>query len=395
MRIPTSSSAGKDFGFNLVGFATANLGHGVALRNTAAILERAGFDFDVLDLDPGGNRTGHDFSLRGRFIEAGRPMRFPVNLFHLDPPNILNLRRDLPELVPTRGRMNVSVVFWELSRLPPAWRPVLQTLDLVLAPTRFVGGLLDEALEGVPWLYYPQGFAVPEARPDRQRWGFRPDEVTFLFSFDITSGFKRKHPLAAVNAFHKAFPDGKGAALVLKVNNKGLDAAAAQVAAQLGRVIAQVPGVRILDESLPFPDLLSLYASADALVSLHRGEGLGLSLMEGMALGKPVLATAWSGNMDFMDESNSCLVPFTLVPPEPGTFYHTVSAGLDMRWAEPSEDAAALWMARLAASEPLRREIGEKARSSVTRFMAEAREGKVFGKVRDAYAGFAARQGPR
>lgn len=370
------------FGVNLVGFATANLGHGVALRNTAALLAGAGIPFDVIDLDPGGNRTGHDMSLRGRFLAAGTPTRHPVNLFHLDPPNLVKLFRDLPDLVPREGRMNVSVVFWELARLPLSWRPVLASLDLILAPSRFVGAMVDEAMPGTPWLYYPQGFAMPEARPDRARWGFRDGETVFLYSFDIASGLQRKHPLAAVAAFHRAFPRGGPARLVLKVNNRGLSPESARVTDQLADLAAKVAGVSLLDRDLPFADLLSLYASADVLLSLHRGEGLGLSLMEGMALGKPVIATAWSGNMDFMDAGNSCLVPFTLVPPEPGTQYHAMSEGVDQLWAEPDLPAAADWMARLAGSEALRRDIGGRAKASIEAFMAEARQGRVFARLR-------------
>ena len=68
------------FGFNLIGFATANFGLGVALRNTAALLDRLGVPFSVLDIDPGGNRTGHDFSLKGRFLGAGEALPQPINL---------------------------------------------------------------------------------------------------------------------------------------------------------------------------------------------------------------------------------------------------------------------------------------------------------------------------
>lgn len=387
---PPGTPLPAGFGFNLVGFATANLGHGVALRNTASILEGAGYDFDVLDIDPGGNRTGHDHSLRGRFLAAGTPTRYPVNLFHLNPPNLESLFRDLPDLVPTQGRMNVCVLFWELAKLPLSWRPMLEAMDLVLAPTRFIGGMLDEAVRTTPWLYYRQGFATPRAVPDRARWGLPPEEVVFLFSFDIASGIQRKHPLAPVEAFRHAFPEG-GARLVLKVNNRDLGPEAATMVERLREVTARVPGVDVLDRNLPYADLMSLYASIDVLVSLHRGEGLGLSLMEAMSLGKPVIATAWSGNMDFMDADNSCLVPYRLVPLDPGTQYHALSAGVDQLWADPDIDEAARWMARLAASPDLRRDIGARAQASMSRFLAEARTGSAFQQVKAFYEGKFAR----
>ena len=54
-------------------------------------------------------------------------------------------------------------------------------------------------------------------------------------------------------------------------------------------------------------------SSCDAYVSLHRSEGIGLTIAEAMGLGKPVIATGWSGNTDFMDVSNAFPVGYRLV----------------------------------------------------------------------------------
>jgi glycosyltransferase involved in cell wall biosynthesis len=364
-------------GFNLIGFASANLGHGVALRNTAAILERMGHPFGVLDIDPGNNRTGRDLALRSRFLPAGPPTPHPINLFHLNPPGIESLFRDLPGLVPTRGRFNVCVTFWELPKLPLAWIPVLETLDLILAPSRFIEESIQESVRATPILHYPQIIDLPEAVPDRQRWGLAQGKTAFLFSFDVSSGVERKNPTAVMEAFRKAFPPGH-AELILKVNNRGHGPTAALVVDRMKEVARMIPGIRIVDESLAYKDVMSLYASIDVLVSLHRGEGLGLSLMECMALGKPVIATGWSGNMDFMDAGNACLVPYELIPLEPGSQYHAISAGTGQVWAEPSIPAAIEWMRQLDASADLRREIGERGRAAVQRFVADAGKGRVF-----------------
>ncbi|MEO7957449.1 MAG: glycosyltransferase [Fibrobacteria bacterium] len=364
-------------GFNLIGFASANLGHGVALRNTAAILDGMGHPFGVLDIDPGNNRTGRDLSLGSRFLPAGRPLPYPINLFHLNPPGIESLFRDLPGLVETHGRFNVCVTFWELPKLPLAWIRTLETMDLILAPSRFILDSIQEVVRTTPILHYPQIISLPEAVPDRARWGLEPGKTAFLFSFDVSSGVERKNPTAVMDAFRKAFPPGH-AELILKVNNRGHGPAAALVVDRMKEVARLIPGIRIVDESLAYQDVLSLYASIDVLVSLHRGEGLGLSLMECMALGKPVIATGWSGNMDFTDADNACLVPFELIPLEPGSQYHGMSAGTDQVWAEPSIPAAIGWMQRLDASTALRVEIGERGRRSVQRFVADAGKGGVF-----------------
>lgn len=368
------------FGFNLIGFATANFGLGVALRNTAALLDKLGLPYAVLDIDPGGNRTGHDRSIRGPFVKAGESPPHPVNLFHFNPPAIEALGRDLPGLVDFAGRFNVCAPYWELPRLPADWPAVLDRMDLVLAPTRFIRAAIENAGVRAPVLDYRPTLELPDAAPDRARWDLPEGRTAFLFSFDVSSGLQRKNPLAVVQAFAKAFPDRR-ALLLVKINNPDLTPEARTVVERFKDVGAKIPNVRVIDRAMAYGEVASLYASADVYVSLHRGEGLGLGMLESMALGKPVIATAFSGNMDFMDEGNACLVPYDLVPLDPGTQYFQVSKGVAQRWAEPSVDAAAAWMARLEASPALRAEIGARAKASARAWLAEAERGRVFGEI--------------
>jgi glycosyltransferase involved in cell wall biosynthesis len=368
------------FGINLIGYATANFGLGVALRNTAALLGRLGIPFAILDIDPGGNRTGHEFPARARFVKSGEPLPYPVNLFHFNPPAIEGLLRDLPGMATLEGKFNVCAAYWELPRLPADWPAVLDRMDLVLAPSRFIMEAMEASGVRAPVRYYRQTLELPPAESDRARWGFREGNTAFLFSFDLSSGLLRKNPLAVLRAFALAFPDGR-AQLLIKANNPDLSPEARIVLGRLESVAAGAPNIRFLGRSLAYPEMASLYASADVYVSLHRSEGLGLGMLECMALGKPVIATAWSGNMDFMDASNACLVPHDLSPLDPGTQYFQVSKGVAQVWAEPSIEAAAGWMARLDASPALRAEIGARARVSSRSFLAEAEIGTALREI--------------
>ena len=105
----------------------------------------------------------------------------------------------------------------------------------------------------------------------------------------------------------------------------------------------------VVDEHLTYAEVLSLNASSDVYLSLHRAEGLGLNLLEAMSLGKPVVGTAWSGNTDFMTDENSCLVDYTLIPvvtDHPSYAADVVGEG--QMWAEPDVESAARWLRRLA-----------------------------------------------
>jgi glycosyltransferase involved in cell wall biosynthesis len=381
-------SASAPFGFNLIGFASANLGLGAALRNTAAVLQANGMPFCVLDVDLGDGRSGLDSSLRERFHPSGREAPYAVNLFHINPPELAGLLKNLGSRIPVEGRMNVCVPFWELPQLPPSWTKLLSGMDMVLAPSRFIQAALGMSLRSTPVRYYPQAIGkVPEALPDRARWGFAPGATVFLSSFDLSSDLQRKNPVAALLAFQKAFAGSPEALLVLKLNNAALNPSAAEATRRLKDAAQALGNARVLDRNLAVGELMSLYASADVFVSLHRAEGLGLSLMESMWLGKPVLCTDWSGNMDFCDDLNACLVGHGLAPVGKESAYFGLLEGIGQSWADPDVDEAADWMRKLARDPGLRREIGERAARSIRVFVGEAGRGEVFRQI-EAYFRF-------
>jgi glycosyltransferase involved in cell wall biosynthesis len=117
----------------------------------------------------------------------------------------------------------------------------------------------------------------------------------------------------------------------------------------------------LIDDFLSGPDQAALVAACDCYVSLHRAEGLGLTLADAMALGKPVIATRYSGNLDFMDDSNSFLVPFTYAAVPPGTPAYPTGAP----WAAPDVAEAARMMALLAREPEEGLAIGAKARHDI------------------------------
>ena len=151
-------------------------------------------------------------------------------------------------------------------------------------------------------------------------------------------------------------------ALVVKLNNSDLWDHAAPLKERLYARAEANPSIMIIDEKMSYTDVVSLYASCDVFISLHRAEGLGLILMEMMSLGKPVIATAWSGNMDFMTEENSCLVGYEMVGVESShVSYQEESSRTNAQWADPHVDEAAEWMHRLAEDPTMREGLGTRA----------------------------------
>jgi hypothetical protein len=171
-------------------------------------------------------------------------------------------------------------------------------VDEVWVPSTFCQRAVAER-SPVPVLCVPHAVAVPERlQPDRARFGLQADSVVFLAMADVMSSPERKNPFGAIDAFVRAFGTRPvGVELVVKVSNGDRDPAAMQ---RLHRLAAGCNGLHLVDGYLDRSALNSLIDSADVFVSLHRAEGFGLVIAEAMVRGKVVIATAWSGNMDFM-----------------------------------------------------------------------------------------------
>jgi glycosyltransferase involved in cell wall biosynthesis len=181
------------------------------------------------------------------------------------------------------------------------------------------------------------------------------------------SAFTRKNPLAAIAAFRRAFGDAPDRVLAIKLIDHGASPVARE---ELERAIAGALNIRLINVMLPPADMSGLMAAVDIVLSLHRSEGFGLVPAEAMQLGKPVVATGWSGNMDFMNAHNSAPVSFDLVPvqdPYDGAF---IADG--QLWAEANVDHAADWLRRLAAEPALRQQLGDTARADIARQLSPA-----------------------
>ena len=81
---------------------------------------------------------------------------------------------------------------------------------------------------------------------------------------------------------------------------------------------------------------MDLMSAADIYVSLHAAEGFGLTLLEAMAVGTPVICTGYSGNMDFTNYENSWLVGYQMMRTDERTGPYPEGSV----WASPNLDEA-------------------------------------------------------
>jgi glycosyltransferase involved in cell wall biosynthesis len=213
-----------------------------------------------------------------------------------------------------------------------------------------------------PVIVMPLAPPMPTRAPlPRSLLSLPDDQFVVLISFDFNSWMTRKNPQAAISAFLAAFPpQRRDVRLLIKTINGQRQPQA------LGALRAAIAGddrIELRDGFLDRDGMWALQGCCDAYLSLHRAEGFGLHLIECMMLGKAVVATAYSGNLEFMRDDDSCLVPYKLVDVGPNDY----PDWREQRWAEPDIDAAAAHLRRLADDPGHAHALGQAARRRILR----------------------------
>ena len=297
---------------------------------TKAALERAGVRTSCRDVSAGINTK-----LLPRAEWLGLEV-YPFTIITVAPTPYFATAYERSSLFRRPGVYRIAYWAWELETIPEDWLQLLPLLDEIWSPTQFVAKAMRTRMT-VPIETMPPGVEVgPVESVPKDSLGIPDDHYVFLFMFDMYSDFERKNPLAVIRAFRRAFRRNEKATLVLKTSRGTPDEAAF---ARL-QAFAAENGVLLVSELLSRAKAYGFLEMCDCYVSLHRSEGFGLGMAEAMLLGKPVIATGYSGNVDFMNNGNSLLVDYQLTKiRRAGPLYEAGSV-----WAEPSEEQAAAFM---------------------------------------------------
>ncbi len=351
-------------GINIFGDWAATTGLAQAARRLAVALHDAGFDLSLGTVRSGAPRDDRRVPEVLQHLRDDR--RHTIDVWMLNVNEFPVIGDDLLR-PPGRNMYSVGLWYWELPTFPDALVAQMDRVDEIWVATRFVQASF-EAATARPVHLVPA--IVPELKGSgrtREDFGLKKDEVVFLFSFDVNSMVARKNPGAVIEAFRRAFPPeaAGGNRLVIKVLNL---ATRPELASWLRSAVAGVNGV-LIEEDMAETDLVDLFECADVYVSLHRSEGFGFGIAEAMSLGKPVIATAYSGNLDFAGATNSFQVGYRMrgITSADHVFNEETKdvyqAGA--MWADPDVDQAAKWMRLLSSDPSLRSTTGEAGRATI------------------------------
>jgi glycosyltransferase involved in cell wall biosynthesis len=312
------------FGVNVSGYLSDTSGVAQATRGNLDALTAAGVPHVFSPLSHAARSTN---------AYPEQPYRFNLIQLNADQTPIFagGVKREY-----FHDRYSIGYWMWEAHPFPERWLRNFSPLQEIWTASRFTADILS-AVSPVPVRIIPHAVRIsPPGAKGRADFGLPADRFLFLFVFDYLSVFERKNPLAIVSAFREAFPSGEPVTLVLKTLH-GDDCPAERRI--LREALRGLPAVH-LEEDMPRADVEDLLACCDAYVSLHRSEGFGLTIAEAMALGKPVIATRYGGNTDFMDAETAFPVEYTEVTTTRD--HGPYMAG--SRWAEPDIAHAARCM---------------------------------------------------
>jgi hypothetical protein len=365
--VPRPRAAEDLLAVRLTGYLGHTLGLGAAARGYAQALGRAGVPVTTvsvplhhlaLPVELAAEYGRHGFE---DLVHEGRH-GFEIVAVNAD---------ELPDFVERLGESyfegpRIGIWGWETNSIPTRWQRAFALIDEIWVYSRFMAENIG-AVAPVPVTALPPPVQPPVETAEPLRLGV-PEGFLFLFVFDYLSTIQRKNPVGLIEAFKRAFAPGEGPQLLIKTINAPLRPLADEA------VLWSAHGredVHVVDRSLSSEQLDGLMAACDCYVSLHRAEGFGLTMAEAMAIGKPVIATGYSGNVDFMNGENSYLVDYTIARVGPDCEIYPPEG----EWADPSLEHAAELMRRVCSHPEEARLLGARGAEDIARDLSAAATG--------------------
>lgn len=320
----------KPFGVNLYGYANGELGIGEDVRMLALAFKAAEVPFCIINIEPGSDVSQKDHSVDAWVVTKPE---YHFNIFCMTGIEMCRLVCEKGTQI-LEAHYNIGLWPWELPEWPEAWHHTWSLVDELWGISHFTANAYSEA--PVPVIPMPLPVVVDKVEKlSRKHWHLPEEAYLFVYSFDMNSRLKRKNPSGVILAFQQAAQGFSVAevGLVLKVSHLKPENPEWK---KLALLINNDPRIHLITTELRRPEVLALYQNCDCYVSLHRSEGFGRSLAEAQLLGLSLIATSYSGNMEFCQEPTLC-VGYSLVELEPGDYFY----GDGQQWAEPSITQAA------------------------------------------------------
>ncbi|OIP68715.1 MAG: hypothetical protein AUK43_15050 [Oscillatoriales cyanobacterium CG2_30_40_61] len=334
-------------GVNVAGHVTGEYGLGTAARATLRSMSVVNIPFAIKNIDVAWHRN-LDHTYIDYFTDDNP---YPINLIHINPDP------GLYEWIGTdyfKGKYNIGYWAWELLQFPSAWEFAFDYFDEVWTLSNYCAESITK-VSPIPVIKLPPSIDLDKPSLGREFLGLPNDKFIFLFMFDFHSTITRKNTLSLISAFKQAFSSSnQDVMLIIKCSNGKHHPERRQ---QLIDAAEGYSSIHFIEDHLLKEELQALMNSCNCYVSLHRAEGFGLTMAEAMFYGKPVIATGYSSNMEFMNVGNSFPIRYKLVPIQEGEGPYFPGA----IWADPDIDHAVSLMRYVFENYDQAQLVGAKA----------------------------------
>lgn len=365
-----------EIGIDFVGFPKGWLGVGEQLRGIIRLAQINGYDINIIDC----------YDKRDKFLNHEREFdRYISNEFKNNIRIFSATHNHIAALLWRYGfqyfncKTNIFHLAWEFSSISPELKPVIGLCDDVWGISKFTAQAFSNDY-GVPVGVMSNSVEIGEDNNlGRDYFGLPSDIFLFCSSLDINSFIERKNPSLVIEAFKDAFTHERDVALVLKISNADEKNSEYR---NLLRQIKSIKNIILFDSVMTKREVLSLFNSCDSYISLHRSEGFGLGIAENMLLGKPVICTGYSGNMDFCTKETSFLVDYSLIPVLEGIYPHADG----LLWADPNKKSAIEAIQKVYYQKLLSLKIGLLAKEKIEKEFSTKGLAKIFKNKIDAIA---------
>jgi glycosyltransferase involved in cell wall biosynthesis len=283
-------------GINIVGYTEAMFGLGEAVRLNIAAATKHKIPLSLINYEKvkKNNNYQYEFPYSVNLVQIS--LKDLESFFGVIDPNFF------------KGRYTILFLVWESEYMATEQAENLNLFNEIWTTSKYCKTIFEKTFKN-PIVIVPHPVEVDLKPIENQNTikFFDENKFSFLFLFSYHSSIERKNPFFLIEAFKTAFLDNENVELIIKtVGGKDYKKSKQRLEQ------CNSKNIKIFDVELDKNSVDHLINSCDSYVSMHHSEGFGLTLAEAMYLGKPVIATNYSGNTEFMNEENSYLIDYKL-----------------------------------------------------------------------------------
>lgn len=316
-----------DFGVNVIGYIDGEFGLGEAVRLNIKAINKVSYPVSLFNYNVDTNHRHADKT----FVDFSEDLPFKINLIQISP-------SEVPALLSSnfvdkiKDKYNILYVAWESEFLPEDYVNYINFFDEIWVPSKYCLEVIS-SYSCKPVVNIPHPVELNYSQSDEIDGIIDNSKFNFMFIFDYNSTLERKNTLSLIKAFKSAFKNQENVNLIIKTSSS---IKYSKEKSLLENEIGINKNITIVEKIFDKLHINYLISKCDCYISLHKAEGFGLTLAEAMFVGKPVIATGYSGNTEFMNFQNSFLVNFKKVSVNEDLLNYSKNT----IWAEPDIESA-------------------------------------------------------